>query len=266
MRADQHSLMAGTLESGSWAPMIELLASDDPVVRCGGLLGLEHFARMGHDPVPVYGVVCAFARQRTPRDRYRAGPDPDRPQHDARLIATAASQRSGDYELAVDVALRSGSFGYPGCGLDLRGCLITERRLAGIPPTDFSGAMLSHCTFAGPHEGHTFNRARLEVVTVEEARISACQFDGAQLCSSLIRASEIDRASFVGSVWDTMTLSDSMIAESNLSGAQFENCRLAQATLRHCALDNSVWMSETNPRLSVDRCSTTRAVVNGRPW
>lgn len=252
--------------SMTWASTVRLLESGDAAVRCGGLLGLESFARSGFDPIAVYGVICAFARNRTPRDKYRPGPDEAAPHVGATLVATAASQRTGDYELALDIALRA----LETCGtappLDLRGCLIAERHLENLTMCDLSGTHIAHCTMSGTHDDVRLENARLDVVRTSEAVIRSCRFDGAHLLSASFSSTRIISSSFISTQWRSTSLEDSDLQLSNLAGSSFRDCQLRASTLRQCRLGATSWTSQQDPRDAATACDTDGATWNGAPW
>ncbi len=251
-----------TEDNSHFRDLVRLLGSDDAVVRMGGLLGLESLARCGYDSGLVYKLIGAYARHHVPTDLYEPkAPSAEAP-GEVTLAATAASRRTVDYELAIDLLLQSSEVPM----LDLRGCLIVGRAISDLERINLSNCFLPHCNFSGTLRGVDLSNAKLVNCHLEDASFVAGELSGVMIESSVVRSVEIVDCALVGGALTGVRMSSSSFKASNLRGFSFLRSRLMECSFDNCDLDLARGLEAELDNVTITNCTTESASWIDASW
>ncbi|MER6135107.1 pentapeptide repeat-containing protein [Streptomyces sp. NPDC001815] len=189
--------------TGRYVEAINLLGSDSPTQRLGGIYALERIMRDSEkDHQTIVEVLAAFIRHRAPsRNEYRPPVSEDepapKPADDVQAALTVLRRRPARWE-AFRIDLRHACL----AGADLSGSSLERPNWTG---TLFQDADLSHALLNSAFlRGAQFQRAILHWTQLRSVKMSSAQLQGADLAHANLENAEIGQADLTGTKLETV--------------------------------------------------------------
>ncbi|MGY1670361.1 pentapeptide repeat-containing protein [Geodermatophilus sp. SYSU D00710] len=234
-----------------YAAAIQLLGSERPEVRLGGIYALERLMRDSPSDQPtIVETLAAYVRERTPcsPEPTSGGSDLKGPTQDVQAVLTVLRRRrptvdEGSIDL-TETNLAGGNLSDPdyyGKAADLRGALLNNSNLNGarldranlllaeLQNSNLSGAVLSGAdlTYADLSNANLAG-AQLQDAILEKARLHSADLSNAQLGAANLLSANLSFANMAGA-W----LIDADFRLAVMNGTILSGARVTSGALDH---------------------------------
>src|SRR3984957_4504966 len=194
-----------------FAQAVDLLGSEQIVVRIGGIYALERLARnSAADAGAVAELLCSYIRQHSPRSAGGAVRDPSSASVPEHLELRAADVRTALFVLKKGAIRPEGDEPLRLLGTDLQLAGLDSARLAGV---DLEGADLRWAWLRWAHlDGADLSHADLRDAHLDGASLAGAEMTGARLQgthlagASLLHVLDLDHAQLEGALADDATV------------------------------------------------------------
>lgn len=194
-----------------FAQAVDLLGSEQIVVRIGGIYALERLARnSAADAGAVAELLCSYIRQHSPRSAGGAVRDPSSASVPEHLELRAADVRTALFVLKKGAIRPEGDEPLRLLGTDLQLAGLDSARLAGV---DLEGADLRWAWLRWAHlDGADLSHADLRDAHLDGASLAGAEMTGALLHgthlagASLLHVLDLDHAQLEGALADDATV------------------------------------------------------------